>query len=34
LPDPLLAMLAFLLACAAALGGRAILKGFRAYRSD
>ncbi|HEY2571660.1 MAG TPA: hypothetical protein VGI27_09305 [Solirubrobacteraceae bacterium] len=33
LPDPLLAMLAFLLACAAALGGRAILKGFRAYRS-
>jgi hypothetical protein len=34
LPDPLLAMLAFLLACAAALGGRAILKGFRAYRAD
>jgi hypothetical protein len=34
LPDPLLAMLAFLLACAAALGGRAILKGVRAYRSD
>ncbi|MFI4991760.1 MAG: hypothetical protein ACHQHO_12720 [Solirubrobacterales bacterium] len=33
LPDPLLAMLAFLLACAAALGGRAILKGLRAYRS-
>lgn len=34
LPDPLLAMLAFLLACAAALGGRAILNGVRAYRSD
>jgi hypothetical protein len=34
LPDPLLAMLAFLLACAVALGGRAILKGFRAYRAD
>jgi hypothetical protein len=34
LPDPLLAILAFLLACAAALGGRAILKGFRAYRAD
>jgi hypothetical protein len=34
LPDPLLAMLAFLLACAAALGGRATLKGFRAYRAD
>jgi hypothetical protein len=34
LPDPLLAMLAFLLACAAALGGREIFKGFRAYRSD
>jgi hypothetical protein len=34
LPDPLLAMLAFLLACAAALGGRAILKGFHAYRAD
>ena len=34
LPNPLLAMLAFLLACAAALGARAILKGFRAYRSD
>jgi len=33
LPDPLLAMLAFLLACAAALGGREIFKGFRAYRS-
>jgi hypothetical protein len=34
LPDPLLAMLAFLLACAAALGGRAILNGVRAYHSD
>jgi hypothetical protein len=34
LPDPLLAMLVFLLACAAALGGRALLKGFRAYRAD
>ncbi len=34
LPDPLLAMLAFLLACAAALGGRAILNGVRAHRSD
>jgi hypothetical protein len=34
LPDPLLAMLAFLLACAAALGGRTILKGVRAYRAD
>jgi hypothetical protein len=34
LPDPLLAMLAFLLACAAALGGRAVHKGVRAYRSD
>jgi hypothetical protein len=34
LPDPLLAMLAFLLACAAALGGRSILKAVRALRSD
>lgn len=34
LPDPLLAMLAFLLACAAALGGRAILNGIRAHRSN
>jgi hypothetical protein len=34
LPDPLLAMLAFLLACAAALGGRSIRKGVRALRSD
>jgi len=34
LPDPLLAMLAFLLACTAALGGRAILKVVRAHRSD
>jgi hypothetical protein len=33
LPDPLLAILAFLLACAAALGGRAIRNGVRAYRS-
>lgn len=33
LPDPLLAMLAFLLACAAALGGRAIFNGVRAHRS-
>jgi hypothetical protein len=34
LPDPLLAILTFLLACAAALGGRAILNGVRAHRSD
>jgi hypothetical protein len=34
LPDPLLALLAFLLACAAALGGRAILNGIRARRSN
>jgi hypothetical protein len=34
LPDPLLALLAFLLACALALGGRSILKGVRAYRAD
>ena len=33
LPDPLLAMLAFLLACALALGGRAIRNGIRAHRS-
>jgi hypothetical protein len=32
LPDPLLAVLAFLLACAAALGGRAIRDGVRARR--
>jgi hypothetical protein len=34
LPDPLLAILAFLLACAAALGGRAIRNGVRARRTD
>jgi len=34
LPDPLLAVLAFLLACAAALGGRAIFNGVRARRSN
>jgi hypothetical protein len=34
LPAPLLAMLAFLLACAAALAGRSIHKGVRALRSD
>jgi hypothetical protein len=34
LPDPLLATLVLLLACAAALGGRAILNGIRARRSD
>ena len=33
LPDPLLAILAFLLACAAALGGRAIGKAVRAHRA-
>jgi hypothetical protein len=33
LPDPLLAMLAFLLACAAALGGRTIVRGVRARRA-
>jgi hypothetical protein len=33
LPDPLLAVLAFLLACAAALGGRAIARRVRAHRS-
>jgi hypothetical protein len=33
LPDPLLAMLAFLLACALALGGRAIGRSVRAHRS-
>ncbi|HEX3911718.1 MAG TPA: hypothetical protein VHW67_13565 [Solirubrobacteraceae bacterium] len=33
LPDPLLAVLAFLLACAAALGGRAIRDGIRGHRS-
>jgi hypothetical protein len=33
LPDPLLAMLAFLLACAFALGGRALRNGIRAHRS-
>jgi hypothetical protein len=33
LPDPLLAVLAFLLACALALGGRAIRNGVRAHRS-
>jgi hypothetical protein len=33
LPDPLLALLAFLLACAAAIGGRAIHKGYVAYRA-
>jgi hypothetical protein len=34
LPDPLLAILAFLLACAVALGGRAIRRGVRARGSD
>jgi hypothetical protein len=34
LPDPLLAMLAFLLACALALGGRAIQKGIRARSAN
>jgi hypothetical protein len=34
LPDSLLAMLAFLLACALALGGRAIGRSVRARRSD
>jgi hypothetical protein len=33
LPDPLLALLAFLLACALALGGRAIGRSVRAHRS-
>jgi hypothetical protein len=33
LPDPLLAVLAFLLASALALGGRAIVKGVRAHRA-
>jgi hypothetical protein len=33
LPDPLLAVLAFLLACALALGGRAIGRSVRAHRS-
>lgn len=33
LPDPLLALLAFLLACALALGGRSIAKGVRAHRA-
>jgi hypothetical protein len=33
LPDSLLALLAFLLACAAALGGRAIRKAVRAHRA-
>jgi hypothetical protein len=33
IPDPLLAILAFMLACAGALGGRAIRNGVRAYRS-
>jgi hypothetical protein len=33
LPDPLLALLAFLLACAAALGGRAIRRGILARRA-
>jgi hypothetical protein len=33
LPDPLLATLAFLLACALALGGRAIRNGVRAHRA-
>jgi hypothetical protein len=33
LPDPLLAMLAFLLACALALGGRAIGRSVHAHRS-
>ena len=33
LPDPLLAMLAFLLASAAALGARAIGKAVRAHRA-
>ena len=33
LPDPLLALLAFLLACALALGGRSIVKAVRAYRA-
>jgi hypothetical protein len=34
LPDPLLAILAFLLACALALGGRSARNGIRARRSD
>jgi hypothetical protein len=34
LPDPLLAILAFMLACAFALGGRAIRNGIRAHRSS
>jgi hypothetical protein len=34
LPAPLLAVLAFLLACALALGGRAIGRSVRARRSD
>jgi hypothetical protein len=34
LPDPLLAMLAFLLACALAIGGRAIKRSVRADRPD
>jgi hypothetical protein len=34
LPDPLLAILAFLLACALALSGRSIQNGVRAYRAD
>jgi hypothetical protein len=33
LPDPLLAILAFLLACAFALGGRALRNGIRAHRT-
>jgi hypothetical protein len=33
LPDPLLALLAFLLACALALGGRSIAKAARDYRA-
>ncbi len=34
LPDPLLAMLALLVACALALGGRSIYHGVRAWRTD
>ena len=34
LPDPLLAVLAFLLACALALGGRAVRNGVRANRAS
>jgi hypothetical protein len=34
LPDPLLAVLAFLLACALALGGRELTRRVRAHRSD